>query len=339
MTKEKKITVVTITYNQEKYIEQTIKSIVSQKTDFNFDYIISDDNSTDNTRKIIEKYHKKYSNIIKPVYREKNLGSMLNFAETLNIVDAKYLAICDGDDFWTDENKLQKQVDFLENNKKFDICFHQTKIFFEDKSRKAEICPLSEKTEFDLNDLLKENMIPANTVVYRWKFRKKDSFKKIFPIDMVPGDHFVHLLHLKEGKAKLLKEVMSAYRRHEGGMWWFTANSNDQHLFSLKYGKKLLNFYRNVTKEFNLPISFYDYYNKQLAINLIKAYLAERKFDDLAIFEKDYKELYDNVIKELSYTNPYDNLSKIKRIFYLLIFDSKTFKLKIMSKIKNLLKK
>lgn len=334
-----KLTVVTITYNQEKYIEKAIKSVVSQKTSFPFTYIVSDDKSTDNTRKIIEKYHKKYPDIIKPIYRNENLGSMLNFLETLNMVDTEYLAMCDGDDYWIDENKLQKQVDFLEKNKKYNICFHQTKIFFENKSQKDQNYPIEKRMSFGFDDILVGNIIPTNSVLYRWKFRKKDSLKKVFPVDMAPGDHFLHLLHLRDGKAKLINEVMSAYRRHEDGMWWLTIDQNNKYLFSLEYGKKHLNFYNNIIKEFNLPSTTCYYQRKIISNNLIKAYLMKRQFEQLAAFEKENEELYDVTINELTYVNPYDNLSKVKKICYLLIFDTKIFKVKILEKFKKLFRK
>ena len=125
---EYKLTVVTTTYNHEKYIEKCIKSIMSQKTNFKYKLLISDDYSTDKTRKILRKYENKYSDKIEVIYRNTNLGAMKNFIETLNLVHSQYVALCDGDDYWTDPNKLQKQVDFLEKNSKYTVVFHQTKI-------------------------------------------------------------------------------------------------------------------------------------------------------------------------------------------------------------------
>ena len=124
-----KLTIVTTTYNQEKYIGEAIDSMLMQKTKFPFQIVVSDDCSQDRTREILEKYKKKYPEKIKVIKNEKNLGAMENFIHTLaQIKDTEYVALCDGDDFWTDENKLQKQIDFLDNNKDFTICFHKARL-------------------------------------------------------------------------------------------------------------------------------------------------------------------------------------------------------------------
>ena len=220
-----KLTIVTTTYNQEKYIQEALDSFISQKTNFPFEILISDDGSTDKTREIIESYKTKYPDIVKPIYRKKNLGPMDNFIETLAEVKSEYVALCDGDDFWTNPKKLQKQVDFLDKNPDFSICFHQTKIFFEEQDGDEQIYPMNIPAETTLDDLIcLSNYIPANTVVYRWKFANgKESLKDIFPEDIVPGDYYIHLLHAKEGKIYYMPEVMSSYRRHHEGMWWLNA--------------------------------------------------------------------------------------------------------------------
>ena len=251
-----KLTIVTTTYNQEKYIGQALESFINQKTNFPYEVLISDDCSTDKTREIIEQYRCKYPDIIKPIYRKKNLGPMKNFIQTLSEVKSQYVALCDGDDFWTDSYKLQKQVDFLDQNPEFAICFHQTKIFFEDQSNEEQIYPSGIPIETELNDLVTlSNYIPANTVVYRWKFSDKSmSIKEEFPDDIVPGDYYIHLLHAQKGKIHYIPEIMSAYRRHFEGMWWLNATEDGKEQFSIKYGKKLLNFYDAIEEKLNVSI-------------------------------------------------------------------------------------
>ncbi|MBQ3142528.1 MAG: glycosyltransferase [Bacilli bacterium] len=324
------LTVVTTTYNQEKYIEETIKSIVSQQTNFKFRYIISNDNSTDNTKMIIEKYKKEYPDIIEVINRKENLGAMKNFVETLNLVDTKYLALCDGDDFWIDELKLQKQVDFLEKNDKYNICFHKTLIFFENKSKHETIYP-EKACDLTLKDELKENIIPANSVVYRWQFSKKDSLKKNFPTNMVPGDHYLHLLHLKNGKkAKCLDEVMSKYRRHENGMWWLTSDVDKQILFHLKNGELLLNFYKNLIKEFNLSNKYFFNEMRYITAKTTEAYIKNNAFDKLYEFHKENKELVELCIKEITFNK---EMTPFQRKLYLFMFENKIFRQKLKSKI------
>ena len=157
-----KLTVVTTTYNQEKYIGQAIDGMLMQKTSFPFQIVISNDSSTDRTGDILKEYEEKYPDKIKIINNEKNLGAMGNFINTLsNIKDTEYVALCDGDDFWTDENKLQKQVDFLDNNKEFNICFHKAKLFYENNEKEESIIPEFEEEVTTIDDLVKSNYIVA----------------------------------------------------------------------------------------------------------------------------------------------------------------------------------
>lgn len=330
-----KLTVATTTYNQEKYIGECLDGIVNQKTNFPFQVIVSDDGSTDNTRKILKEYNKKYPDIVRPIFREKNLGPMDNFIETLNGIDTEYVALCDGDDFWTDYDKLQKQVDFLDNNKDYTICFHQTKIFFQDGSRKEELTPQSNAVEdtTEFSDLAKECYIPANTVMYRWQFSKKDSFKKKFPTNVVPGDYFVHLLHARSGKIKFMKEVMSCYRRHEAGMWWLSSQPDKQEEFHLKYGVKYLNFFKAVEKEFGLSNDFYINQKRYLVYQIARAYLNHHMWEELAILEKENKDLVQDYFKTINFDQLYYSLSKPKKMLYLLLFDRSILNQKIKDRL------
>lgn len=334
-----KLSILTTTYNQEKFIAQALDGFVMQKTNFPFQVIISDDCSTDKTREIIKKYQKKYPEIIKPIFREKNLGPMDNFIETLNVADTEYVALCDGDDFWTDELKLQKQVDFLDKHKDYNICFHQTIIFFEDGSRKDEIYPydIPETTTFE--DVLKGCYMPANSVVYRWKFRKKDSFKSKFPKNIVPGDYYVHMLHACDGKVKFIEEVMSKYRRHDGGMWWLTSSESQSVDFHLKYGLKFINFYDAAEKEFDLDSSVFGEIKQHLLNETIKSLIIKKRWNELKQVDEKYGDAVSNYINSLSNEPFYNNFSKFKRVFYFFIFEPKIFWGKLLNKFISILKK
>ena len=132
MNSEPTVSVLCITYNQEEYLRDTLNGFINQKTKFSYEVIISDDCSTDKTKNIIMEYAKNYPNIIKQFFRKKNIGSMKNFIETYNKCKGKYIALCDGDDCWTSPEKLQKQVDFLENNQDFAMSSHAVKTIFLD---------------------------------------------------------------------------------------------------------------------------------------------------------------------------------------------------------------
>ena len=109
-----KVSVCMIAYNHQEFISQALDSILQQKTNFPFEIIIGDDNSKDDTGKICRAYAAKFPGQIKYFHREKNMGMMPNMIDILNCCDGKYIALCEGDDYWTDEKKLQTQADFLE---------------------------------------------------------------------------------------------------------------------------------------------------------------------------------------------------------------------------------
>ena len=126
------LSVCLITYNHFKYIKQAIDGVLMQKVDFSWELIIADDFSTDGTREILLEYKKKYPQFITLILQEKNVGAAQNWLDLITSPKSKYIAYLEGDDYWTDENKLQKQIDFLEENEGYSGCFHYTQILNED---------------------------------------------------------------------------------------------------------------------------------------------------------------------------------------------------------------
>ena len=122
------VSICCVTYNHEKYIEQALKSFLEQKVDFKYEILIHDDASTDKTADIIRKYEKLFPDIIKPIYQSVNQYSIgiTNITQRYNFPRAKgkYIAICEGDDYWTDKHKLQRQVSILESHPNISICIH-----------------------------------------------------------------------------------------------------------------------------------------------------------------------------------------------------------------------
>lgn len=127
------VSVIVTTYNHEKYISQTLDSILMQKVDFEYEIIVHDDASPDRTSRIIRRYEEKYPNVIKAIYQEENQYSKGESIQRFYIdyLRGKYIAICEGDDYWTDSEKLQKQVDFLENNSKYIATAHNVRVIDE----------------------------------------------------------------------------------------------------------------------------------------------------------------------------------------------------------------
>lgn len=135
---DKKLSIICITYNQKDYIKQCLDGFIMQKTNFEFVAYIGDDCSTDGTIEIIQEYEQKYPNIIKGIYHNQNVGVNQNLLDVMSKCNTRYVAICEGDDYWTDPYKLQKQVDYLEEHSEYSACFHPVRIKWENGKGKRE---------------------------------------------------------------------------------------------------------------------------------------------------------------------------------------------------------
>ena len=145
MDNEIKVSVSCLVYNHEKYLRKCLDGFVMQKTNFKFEVLIHDDASTDGSQDIIREYEQKYPDLIKPIYQTENQYSKsINIGRTYQYPRAKgkYIAFCEGDDYWTDENKLQKQYDALENHPQCGMCVHETTCVNEDGSPNDRVFPL-----------------------------------------------------------------------------------------------------------------------------------------------------------------------------------------------------
>ena len=311
---EPKVTIVCITYNQEKFIKQALDSFVMQKTNFDFQVIISDDCSTDSTPNIIKEYEQKYPNIIKAFYQKENLGSFKNYKFALSQAKSKYLIVNEGDDYFIDENKLQKQVDFLEGHPDYSICFHPVKIIFEDNKIRTHIFPKQGeiKNGLTFDKLLNANLIQTNSAMYRWKQNALEEM----PDDILPGDWYLHLIHAKDGKIYALNDVMSVYRRHSGGIW--TDNDVTQKNLHRKHSLKEIKFYNSVYE--NLTNKSEKYLN-EVYLPMFKQILDNSyNFGDIEKIT-EIKNLYPEVFeRSINVQNPiHKKLKKYKKIYSKLI--------------------
>ncbi len=278
------VSIVSISYNHEKFIRQTLDGFVMQKTNFPFEVIIADDASTDGTQAIIREYAEKYPDIIKPVLREKNTGSGCNFLDACKKINAKYVATCEGDDYFTDPCKLQKQVDFLEANPGFSVCFHPVKVIFDDNSKPGKVYPSSfyrTNKSFGFENLLNNNFMQTCSVMYRWRFNE-ENIEDYLPVDILPGDWFLHLLHAEKGYIGCVNEIMSVYRRHGGGLFWDAAERRTRHKVYAKYGINHALFYKAVSTHFKDKLTLrWNFYVMRYTIRIIMALLKNKEFDKL----------------------------------------------------------
>lgn len=214
------LTVLTMTFNQEKYIAECMDGVLMQKTDFPVRHIVLDHNSSDATPRIIREYAARHPSI-QPVLLSRRTPSE-NVRGLFMRCHTKYAALCDGDDYFTSPDKLQKQVDYLEQRPHCAMCFHPVTVTFEDGSKPftlptSEMLPASKRMEFHLAQLTRHNFIQTNSAVYRWRFR--DGLPAWFRADLCPGDWYWHLLHAETGRVGFLPETMAVYRRHKGALY------------------------------------------------------------------------------------------------------------------------
>lgn len=210
------VTVIMVTYNHEKYIAEAIEGVLMQEVDFPIELIVADDCSPDGTPEIIQNVidnHPK-GHWVNYTRHQMNKGMMPNFIWALEKAKGKYIALCEGDDYWVDPLKLQKQVDFLEANEDFSICFHPVEIL-----ENGEIYPDDlEKVagETTILDLAKGNFINTPSVMFR-----RENIKNL-PKELLrfpAGDYALHMFNAQFGKIEKLSEPMAVYRIHSGGIW------------------------------------------------------------------------------------------------------------------------
>ena len=249
--KEVKVSVLVQAYNQEAYIAEAIESILAQKTDFPYNIIIVDDASSDGTRDIIDNYARKYG-CIRPIFLQRRANTGQNTCQLFLHAKAPYVALCDGDDYFCDESKLQRQADFLDGNAACALCFHPVRVVWEDGSPE-DIYPdmslplLKGRTRFGLRDLLQFNFIQTNSVMYRWRFR--NGLPDWFDPLLVPGDWYWHLLHAELGSIGFLNDTMSVYRRHKSSMFWRPKESSSEEN-RIKFGLGELRLYEQLRVHF-----------------------------------------------------------------------------------------
>lgn len=212
-----KVSACIITYNHQDYIIESIEGALSQKLNCEYEIVIGIDKSTDETLKICEDYASKYPAKIRLLKRETNLGMIGNWVDTIKSCKGSYIAICEGDDYWTDPLKLQKQVDFLDTNSEFSICFTDYQVLYEQKkiiSQPNLIVKHKSKSTFSRSSIILNNFIPTLTVVFRNNKQILDYIKT----ELFPADWFVHILNSNYGKIKFLPFESAVYRIHNGGV-------------------------------------------------------------------------------------------------------------------------
>jgi glycosyltransferase involved in cell wall biosynthesis len=236
------------TFNHVDYICDAIHGFLSQKTDFPFNVVIHDDASTDGTADIVREYEGRYPRIIKGVYQERNLLSQgIRRDQYMRpFLKGKYIAVCEGDDYWMDPNKLQIQVRFLEDNPEYVISGHDAFIL-DDGARvvSASKLPDSQKRDFDEEDLIHGR---AWILTLSWVYRNIDIPAVQESRYILNGDIFFTSRIGWHGKSKYHAEIRSGgYRRHVGGIWSMYARE-DRRAAQISSDLWIARYYRRIGK-------------------------------------------------------------------------------------------
>jgi len=287
-----------ITYNHEEFIAQALDSMLIQETDFPFEIIIRDDCSTDNTRNIIQDYAEKFPHIITTILeRENQYSKGVNpLVPAYEKAKGKYVTILEGDDYWRDKLKLQKQVDFLENNSEYVLSHHNSIVVDENNHLVSKMKNLSPEDYTQEQMLCGEVFILTNTVMFRKVENiSSEQLDNVLSADMV----LWHLLGY-HGKSKYQEDIMyAAYRVHSGGVW-----------STLDEVKRFVNSIKTIQVLMNLLPDNYNRLKRKMEKKLTKRIIT-RLFH--SIKRLHFKEFW-NLIR---FTVKSENLSIFKVLYYM----------------------
>ncbi len=280
-----KVSVLMITYKHEKFIEKAINSVLEQKTDFDFELIIANDKSPDETHELVTQVIKNHPRayLIKYLKNEVNLGPNANYIKAYNSGTGKYIAICEGDDYWGDNLKLQKQVDFLEENPEYVLTYHDVKFINENGFLLNDIPKGKGQGKKEVNglDLMKGKQPLFLTTCYRK-----------LPIDIpkemenvINGDTFLASILGNYGKGKWLDIKPAYYRHHSGGIW-----SLQQKEYKFKAKIQLFRVLKTYYESKGLQ-SLKNYFGNQLFLYnkmLLMLYIKEKNYPGIKYALKNY---------------------------------------------------
>ena len=282
------VSIFCLAYNHEPYIRKCLEGFIIQKTNFKYEVLIHDDASTDRTAEIIREYEVKYPDIIKPIYQIENQyskGISINRVFQYPRASGKYIAYCEGDDYWTDEFKLQKQVDFLENNPDYSICVHQATLHNCRTEVDSAVTNQFEDKDYSLEEILIAGggVFATNSIMILKSIRENmpECFKaKGF------GDYQLYIYGAIVGKCKYLSDNMSVYNFQTQGSWSSKMNNNRQ--FHIDHFRELIRMLKKVNVYYNLKYD--EIFSKAILNAEYQMYVYMGKF--LKVHKKIYRSCY-----------------------------------------------
>lgn len=284
------VSVVMITYRHEEFIREAVEGVLMQNADFPVELIVADDHSPNDTSRVVKDIKNTHprGNIIKYTRHEQNKGMMPNFTWALKKAKGKYIALCEGDDFWTSPDKLQKQVDFLEINKEYSSCAHDVRILYEDPyDRKIYFTEKKLETIEEVTGLF----YPTCSVVFRAKALGNLEIE-LLSSAITGGDKILQYICFKHGKSHFINEKMGCYRKNKGGVSYNSILS-----------KKGLEVEKEIYSSLNRYFSFNhnEHFSRLMLINQVRINQILKQEKKLILFTF-------GIIKGLQYIRSVDNL-------------------------------
>jgi glycosyltransferase involved in cell wall biosynthesis len=283
------VSIIVPIYNHERYLEYAINSILEQKVNFEYEVLIGEDCSTDNSREVLRKLEPSLPTSFKIFYREKNLGARLNFRDLYSRAQGKYLCALEADDFWCNPNKLQLQYDFLENHSDYIAVAHNANVIGDNNQPIKYKYPECKKNEYTYKEFEK-GLLPGQTatIMYRNIYKMEDVDTKVYVGEYKAGDRVKAFLFLSYGRVHCIQERMSNYRLVLTHGSSFSANYKPTLYGELPYYKGIYEYSttHNINKKVKKVTA------KMYAWYLLKFYVRKR--------DKKIKDDLRNIIKENS---------------------------------------
>ncbi len=267
------ISIICNTYNHENYIRQTLDGFIAQKTQYSFEVLIHDDASTDGTANIIREYEQKYPKIIKPIYQTEN-----QYSQGINVsgkyqysrAQGKYLAFCEGDDYWCNPNKLQKQVSFLEQNPGYSACVHQTQVISDDGKPLALFSEFTKEGDIEkLNEYM--DFPHTSSFLLRNPFIDNSERGRYLQKYISYWDKSMVIYMFRTGKIHFLPDIMSCYRCVTDKGTSFQARMKSKNMTKEIVGAELCH-YRQI-RAYRLNVDIANHYFRNVNLYALKKWL------------------------------------------------------------------
>ena len=284
------VTVIVMTYNQKQYIRQAIDSILRQKTTFDFNIFVHDDCSDDGTQEILQEYRDRYPKKIYVYHQEKRRFlddgfNMMIFNYVVPKIHSNYVAYCDGDDYWCDDNKLQKQYDFLQQNPDYSMCFHSAYQLKNNHDMSSKWFILNDG-DYEMKDFVNDKpgiKVATSSIFLRTDaFRDFSNWRKSYPVEDVP----MYMTAALHGKIRCLSDIMCVYRQFAIGSW--TSQNKNSNERKIQHLAQLINATNLFNEETNF--SYQTLVDSQIKSCEFRIGLIKRDFK--TIFNRKYRTIY-----------------------------------------------